>query len=40
MEECVEYIARTAADEGVGGLFAHQTEHSSFQIMTPGQPSA
>ena len=32
--ECAEYVARSTADDG-NGLFAHQSEHASFQIMTP-----
>ena len=32
--ECEEYVARSTAGSGVG-LFAHQSEHVSFQIMTP-----
>ena len=33
MNECVEYVARAEVEEG--GLFAHQSEHASFQIVTP-----
>ena len=33
MAECVEYVARAELEEG--GLFAHQSEHASFQIATP-----
>ena len=33
MAECVEYVARAELEEG--GLFAHQSEHASFQIVTP-----
>ncbi|CAB1114560.1 unnamed protein product [Ectocarpus sp. CCAP 1310/34] len=33
MNECVEYVARAEAEEG--GVFAHQSEHVSFQIVTP-----
>lgn len=33
MVECVEYVARAEAEDG--GLFAHQSEHASFQIVTP-----
>lgn len=33
MEECTEYVARTEME--AGGLFAHQSEHASFQIVTP-----
>eukprot|EP00903_Cladosiphon_okamuranus_P020097 g18457.t1 len=32
MEECIEYVAASMAG---GGLFAHDSEHASFQIMTP-----
>ena len=32
--ECAEYVARAMAGDGVG-LFAKQSEHVSFQIMTP-----
>ncbi|CAM9484782.1 unnamed protein product, partial [Hapterophycus canaliculatus] len=32
-DECVEYVARAEAEEG--GLFAHQSEHASFYIVTP-----
>ncbi|CAN0286207.1 unnamed protein product, partial [Ectocarpus fasciculatus] len=33
MEECVEYVESAEVEEG--GLFAHQSEHASFQIVTP-----
>ena len=34
MGECTEYVARaTAVDEG--GMSSHQSEHASFQIVTP-----
>ncbi|CAM9891405.1 unnamed protein product [Ectocarpus fasciculatus] len=33
MNECEEYVARAEAEEG--GVFAHQSEHASFQIVTP-----
>ncbi|CAM9631382.1 unnamed protein product [Ectocarpus fasciculatus] len=33
LDECVEYVARAEAEEG--GVFAHQSEHASFQIVTP-----
>jgi len=33
MEECIEYVVRAELAEG--GLFAHQSEHASFQIVTP-----
>ena len=33
MADCAEYVARSAAV--AGGLFAHQSEHSSFRIVTP-----
>jgi len=32
MDECVEYVAR--AETEPGGVFAHQSEHASFQIVT------
>ena len=32
--ECEEYVARATADDSVG-LLAHESEHASFQIMTP-----
>ena len=33
MEECTEYVAR--AELVAGGMFTHQSEHASFQIVTP-----
>lgn len=33
MDECAEYVAQAEGMEG--GLFAHQSEHASFQILTP-----
>lgn len=33
MADCTEYGAHSAAV--AGGLFAHQSEHSSFRIVTP-----
>ncbi|CAN0348830.1 unnamed protein product [Ectocarpus sp. 6 AP-2014] len=33
MDECTEYVAQ--AEVQAGGLFAHQSEHASFQIVTP-----
>lgn len=33
MDECTEYVARAELEEGK--LFAHQSEHASFQIVTP-----
>lgn len=33
MVECIEYVG--SAMEADGGLFAHQSEHSSFKIVTP-----
>eukprot|EP00903_Cladosiphon_okamuranus_P010581 g10005.t1 len=33
--ECTEYVA-FATTTGEHGLFAHDSEHASFQIMTPG----
>lgn len=32
MVECAEYVAQA---ENEGGVFAHQSEHASFQILTP-----
>lgn len=32
-DECVEHVARAEVEDG--GLFAHQSEHASFQIVTP-----
>lgn len=31
--ECMEYVTRSL--EAEGGLFAHQSEHATFQIVTP-----
>ncbi|CAM9134386.1 unnamed protein product [Scytosiphon promiscuus] len=33
LDECMEYLARAALDGN--GVFAHQSEHVSFQIVTP-----
>jgi len=33
MDECTQYVASAELTEG--GLFAHQSEHASFQIVTP-----
>jgi len=33
MDECIEYVAR--AETEAGGVFAHQSEHALFQILTP-----
>ena len=33
MLECIEYVAQAELEEN--GLFAHQSEHASFQIVTP-----
>lgn len=33
MEQCAEYVAGAAETDG--GLFAHHSEHASFQIVTP-----
>ncbi|CAM9500523.1 unnamed protein product [Ectocarpus sp. 8 AP-2014] len=33
MDECTEYVAQ--AEGQAGGLFTHQSEHASFQIVTP-----
>ncbi|CAM9909083.1 unnamed protein product, partial [Ectocarpus sp. 6 AP-2014] len=33
MDECIEYVARAEVEEG--GVFTHQSEHASFQIVTP-----
>ncbi|CAM9189371.1 unnamed protein product [Ectocarpus sp. 12 AP-2014] len=35
MAECTEYVARQVAGGGDGDLFAHQSEHASFQIVIP-----
>ncbi|CAM9269926.1 unnamed protein product [Ectocarpus sp. 8 AP-2014] len=35
MAECTEYVARHVAGGEDGDLFAHQSEHASFQIVTP-----
>lgn len=32
-EECIEYVDHAREQEG--GLFAHQSEHATFQIETP-----
>lgn len=34
MKECMEYVAKATAG-GEEGLFEHQSEHASFQIVTP-----
>ena len=34
-DECAEYVAGAIAD-GEEGLLTHDSEHASFQIMTPG----
>lgn len=34
LEECAEYVARADSTSG-GGMFAHGSEHASFQILTP-----
>jgi len=33
MDECYEYVA--SAELAEGGMFTHQSEHASFQIVTP-----
>ena len=33
--ECAEYVA-VATASGEEGVFTHDSEHASFQIMTPG----
>lgn len=33
MDECVQYVVHTETQ--AGGLFSHQSEHASFQIVTP-----
>lgn len=33
--ECAEYVAAATAGAGNVGLFAHDSEHTSLQIMTP-----
>lgn len=35
MEECVEYVSKATAVGGEAGLFEHQSEHASFQIVMP-----
>ncbi|CAM9646462.1 unnamed protein product [Scytosiphon promiscuus] len=38
IEECAEYVSQQMAEEANGlsdGLFAHQSEHALFKIMTP-----
>eukprot|EP00752_Nemacystus_decipiens_P008177 g7313.t1 len=35
MDECTEYVAGAIAG-GEDGLFSHDSEHASFQIVTPG----
>lgn len=35
IEECTEYVADTAAAGDDENLFAHESEHASFQIMLP-----
>eukprot|EP00903_Cladosiphon_okamuranus_P012826 g11986.t1 len=35
MEEGTEYVAAAMADVGEVGLFAHDSEHASLQIVTP-----
>lgn len=35
MAECEDYVAKAAAAGGDAGLFAHKSEHTSFQILTP-----
>ncbi|CAM9915773.1 unnamed protein product [Ectocarpus sp. 13 AM-2016] len=34
MAECTEYVMQ-ATEDGSTGLFEHNSEHASFQIMTP-----
>ena len=34
-DECTEYVARATANDGEAGLLAHDSEHASFQILTP-----
>lgn len=33
MDECKQYVQEAESEED--GLFAHQSEHASFQILTP-----
>jgi len=33
LEECMEYVAR--AETEAAGVFDYQSEHASFQIVTP-----
>ncbi len=35
MDECIEYVARAETEAGGEGVFAHQSEHALFQILTP-----
>eukprot|EP00752_Nemacystus_decipiens_P012916 g11431.t1 len=35
MEECTEYVAKAISTNGDTGLFEHQSEHASFQIVMP-----
>ena len=35
MMECGEYVAAATAEVGDVGMFAHDSEHASFQIVTP-----
>jgi len=35
MAECIEYVARATAGGSGAGLFGLDSEHASFQIMTP-----
>eukprot|EP00752_Nemacystus_decipiens_P012554 g11118.t1 len=35
MEECREYVAMATSANGEAGLFEHQSEHASFQIVMP-----
>eukprot|EP00903_Cladosiphon_okamuranus_P020094 g18456.t1 len=35
MDECTEYVADAIGTGGETGLFSHDSEHTSFQILTP-----
>ena len=35
MDECTEYVAEATAAGGELGLFSHDSEHTSVQILTP-----
>lgn len=35
MDECTEYVNAVTEADGDTGLFSHESEHTSFQILTP-----